>query len=202
MSTLTKPRRTRLRPEERRAQLLKCALSVFAEQGIARATHSHVAELAGVSVPAVYSYFRTREDLVGATLHEVENYLDGIRDTLDRPVSAHDALADLGQTFVHEAQSDPDMIRVWLDWSTGVGLDVWPQYLEVLDRMHKAVENVLARGKQAGEVPGDVDIQAAARIYIGGGHTVALMKFAGVSQSEIDQSIEQLIGGILGVRAG
>lgn len=202
MSTLTKSRRTRLAPEERRAQLLKCALSVFAEQGIARATHSHVAERAGVSVSAVHSYFRTRDDLVTATLLEVEHYLDSMPDTLQRHASPYDALIDLGRTFVQEAESDPDMIKVWLDWSTGVGLDVWPNYLQVLERLHGAVEKILSDGKRAGLVPDDVDNKAAARIYIGGGHTVALMKFAGVSQREIDLSIDQLVGGILGVHKG
>ena len=114
---MAEPRRTRLQPEERRAQLLKCALAVFAENGIARATHSQVAELAGVSVPAVHSYFRTRDDLVAATLGEVDRYLDGITETLERPVPPYDALVELGRTFVQEAETDPDMIKVWLDWS-------------------------------------------------------------------------------------
>ena len=42
--------RTRLAPEARKAQLLDCALAAFAEHGVARATHSHVAERAGVSI--------------------------------------------------------------------------------------------------------------------------------------------------------
>ena len=75
MTTAVRTARTRLSPEARRAQLLECALAAFAEHGVARATHSHVAERAGVSVPAVHSYFRTRDDLVAAVLSEVEAYL-------------------------------------------------------------------------------------------------------------------------------
>lgn len=196
MSTLSNPRRTRLQPEARRAQLLQCALSAFAEHGIARATHSHVADQAGVSVPTVHAYFRTREDLVAAVLAHVEAYLDTLPERLGRIQSPYDALIDLGQAFAREAETDPDTIKIWLDWSTGVSLDVWPNYLRVLGRLHDAVEKLLVRAKREGSVPKDLHVKAAARNYIGGGHTVALMVFAGVSKREIDLSTEEMVNGI------
>ena len=175
---------------------------MFAEQGIARATQSHVAERAGVSVPAVYSYFRTRDDLVSATLQEVEDYLDSIvAAALDRRHPPYDALVSLAQTFADEAKTDPEMVKVWLDWSSGVELDAWPKYLQVLDRLHHAAEKLLARGKREGLVPGDINIKAAARIYIGGGHTIALMQFAGITKLELDIFIEQMVRGAMGIAA-
>tara|TARA_R110002096_G_scaffold79166_1_gene185914 strand:- start:1554 stop:2096 length:543 start_codon:yes stop_codon:yes gene_type:complete len=175
---------------------------VFAEHGIGRATHSHIAETAGVSVPAVYSYFRTRDDLVSATLHEVENYLDGIvATTLEREQSPYEALLRLAQTFAKDAKTDPKMIKVWLDWSTGIELDAWPKYLEVLERLHHAAGKMLARGKREGLVPSGINIKAAARIYVGGGHTIALMHFAGIPKRELDIFIEQMVRGAMGITA-
>ncbi|MGL4543795.1 MAG: helix-turn-helix domain-containing protein, partial [Polymorphobacter sp.] len=66
-----RPARTRLAPEDRRVQLVVHAIACFADHGIARATQAQVAERAGVSVSAVYSYFRTRADLVDAVLETV-----------------------------------------------------------------------------------------------------------------------------------
>lgn len=198
MSAVIERSRTRLQPEARRAQLIDCSLSVFAEHGIARATHSHVAAKAGVSVPTVHSYFRTRDDLVTATLAEVEAYLDTLPERLQRAASPYDVLIDLGHAFAREAETDPDKIKVWLDWSTGVGLDIWQDYLLVLGRLHGAVESVLRRGKRLGDIPRGLPVKAAARNYIGGGHTVALMVFAGVSKREITQSIAQNVDGIFG----
>lgn len=199
MSSLAVSRRTRLHPEQRRAQLLECALAVFAEHGIARATHSHVAERAGVSVPTVHAYFRTRDDLVAATLGEVDSYLEGITITLEAAGTPYDALMKLGRTFVQKAETEPDIIKVWMDWSTGVGLDIWPAYLKVQARQRAAVEQVLQRGQQDGTVALDIDPKAAARIYIGGGHTVALMTFAGVPKDEIDATIKQLVNVMFGI---
>lgn len=190
--------RTRLQPEERRSQLLACAIAAFAEHGVARATHSHVAERAGVSVSAVHSYFRTRDDLVSATLGEVEAYLDGIiADTLGSIVPVSDALMALADRFASDAREKPDMIKVWLDWSTGVGTETWPRYLDVLDRLHDATQKVFARGKRQKLFPDALNTKAAARIYIGGGHTVALMQFAGASRKEVDKLVDQLVRGVM-----
>lgn len=199
----TKPRtRTRLQPGERKAQLIECALAAFAEHGVARATHSHVAERAGVSVSAVHSYFRTREDLVSAVLGEVERYLIDIAvAALREEGSAYDALMTLATRFGRDALDRPDMIKVWLDWSTGVRADVWPRYLELLDRLSGFAQKVFSRGKKTGEIPESINVKAAARIYIGGGHTVALMQFAGTSRKELEILIDQLVRGVMGVNA-
>ena len=60
--TMTKrPARTRLAPEDRRAQLVLHAVGCFADHGIARATQAQVAERAGVSVSAASSSARESE---------------------------------------------------------------------------------------------------------------------------------------------
>lgn len=192
--------RTRLLPEERRAQLLVCAVAAFAEHGVARATHSHVAERAGVSVSAVHSYFRTREDLVAAVLGVVENYLLAVSaESLEGQKTVYEALMTLARRFANAAIEQPDLIKVWLDWSTGVRADVWPHYMEVLDQLHGMAQKVLARGKREGVISEKLNVKAAARLYNGGGHTVALMQFAGAGRRELDIFIDQLVRCVMGV---
>ncbi|PKQ01877.1 MAG: hypothetical protein CVT73_21160, partial [Alphaproteobacteria bacterium HGW-Alphaproteobacteria-12] len=192
--------RTRLSPQVRRAQLLDCALAAFAEHGVARATHSHVAERAGVSVPAVHSYFRTRDDLVAAVLGEVETYLiEIVSRSLGGPKLVHEALEALAVNFSLDAKAKPDMIKVWLDWSTGVRADVWPRYMDVLDRLHGIAEKVLERGKREGVISPALNVKAAARVYLGGGHTVALMQFSGARPSEFDAVIDHLVRAAMGI---
>lgn len=199
MSETLAKRRIRLDPEERRPQLIACSLAVFAENGIARATHSQVAALAGVSVSAVYAYFRTRADLVAATLTPVENYLD---DMFERVVAKglppYDSLFEIAETFAEGTRGKPDITMVWLDWSTGVGLDSWPRYLDLLERMQRHVDGILTRGKGLGLVPAHLDTRAASRLYVGGGHTIALMQCAGIPAAEMDVFIQQLVRGAMG----
>ena len=192
------PKRTRLAPVERRAQLVACAISAFAEYGLARATHSHVAERAGISVPAVHSYFRTREDLVIAVLDAVETELrDMYSETLHAPGSVRDCLRALAVRFVEEARDKPDLIKVWLDWSTGVRSDIWPRYVSLNAWFNEATQTVLTRGKREGLVSIGLNVKAAAALFIGGGHTVALMQFSGASKRDFDIFVAQLIDMIL-----
>lgn len=200
VTTAARTARTRLTPQARRAQLLDCALAAFAEHGVARATHSHVAERAGVSVPAVHSYFRTREDLVAAVLGEVEAYLlEIVSRSLGGPKPVHEALEALAVNFSRDAKEKPDMIKVWLDWSTGVRADVWPRYMDVLDRLHGIAEKVLERGKREGVIPPAMNVKVAARVYLGGGHTVALMQFSGARPSDFEAVIDHLVRAAMGI---
>ena len=193
-----KPARTRLSPEDRRAQLVRHAVASFADHGIARATQAQVAARAGVSVSAVYSYFRTRADLVDAVLDAVETTIatmvTGALATLAPPF---EALTELANQTANMALVEPDTVRVWLDWSTGVRADVWPQFLLLQNRLHCLVESVLVRRSGSGKVPADRFIKSAARLFVGGAHTLALMRFENVSATELEVFIDQMVGGVL-----
>lgn len=52
--------------EARKDNIIDSALKVFAEKGFADATMTDIAKKAGVSTPALYEYFKTKEDLLFA----------------------------------------------------------------------------------------------------------------------------------------
>jgi TetR/AcrR family hemagglutinin/protease transcriptional regulator len=194
LKVLKKTIRTRLPPGKRRVQLLHCAIGAFAEHGVARATHAHVAKRAGVSVSAVHSYFRTREDLVAATLGQVEATLMQI--VVHAPIDevpVQEALAMMVGGFDRAARDNSEVIKVWLDWSTGFRADVWPRYLRMQERLHANVRRALTRGQRDGLLSRQLNTKAAARLFVGGGHTIALMRFAGASRREIEVLIDHLI---------
>jgi TetR/AcrR family hemagglutinin/protease transcriptional regulator len=192
--------RTRMSPDQRRAQLLRCAIAAFAEYGVARATHGHVAERAAVSVSAVHSYFRTRDDLVAATLNEVESRLMDIIVNIDvQNSTVQETLSLMVRGFDKAAQEDPELIKVWLDWSTGFRADVWPGYLRMQERLHGAVRKALSRGKRDGVLSPQLNTAAAARLFVGGGHTIALARFAGATRREITILIDHLIKSIMAI---
>lgn len=191
----------RLRPELRREQLIRCALGAFAEHGVSRATHSHVAKLSGISVPAIHSYFRTRRDLQSAVLDAVETYLiEIVTHSLSGDVPVKQALETLATVFGNEAHEKSDIIKVWLDWSTGVRTDVWPRYLVLLDKLHSVAIDLFERGKLIGDIHPSLNVNAAARLFIGGGHTLALMQFADVSEDDVKVFIDYLTQSVMSVK--
>ena len=193
-----KPARTRLLPDDRRAQLICHAVACFADHGIARATQAQVAARADVSVSAVYSYFRTRADLVAAVLEFVETTIAAmVIDALAAPLPALEALTNLAGRTADMALHEPDTVRVWLDWSTGVRANVWPQFLTLQSRLRVLVEEVLVRAGGNGSAPEEQLVKSAARLFVGGAHTLALMRFENVSETELNLFIDQMVAGVL-----
>lgn len=189
----TKPARTRLPPADRRAQLVGHAIACFADHGIARATQAQVAQRAGVSVSAVYSYFRTRADLVAAVLEAVAAAIVAMVQAADAPtLPVRDALTTLARHTADMAVEQPDAVRVWLDWSTGVRADTWPQFLALQGQLQAHVRAILARA-----APDSPALTSAARLFVGGAHTLALMRFEQVSAAELALFIDQMVGGTL-----
>jgi TetR/AcrR family hemagglutinin/protease transcriptional regulator len=186
----------RLPPKARRSQLLACAVAAVASMGIERATHAAVARLAGVSVPTVFVYFPTREDLISAVLREVARALDdfaGATFALPHPAARLTALA---RAFERAADEMPDVMRVWLDWSTAVRTAIWPRYLKVQERIVANVATAVRDHRSDTAKPSQQDV-AVARMFVGSGHTIALLKLAGAQQFEVDQLVDAIVSGTL-----
>ena len=175
----------RLHPKERQEQLEKFIVTAVAQYGISRVTHSHVAKLAGVSVSTVHYYFHKRQNLVDTAIKQVEDFLIEIFTVNLGQDSVVDAMTDLAAAFVKEGFGNPDLIKVWLDWSAGINQSVWRDYQDLLEDLHERVRKVLARGKREKMLPKDFNTMAATRLYIGSGHTLQLMIFDGASKQDL-----------------
>lgn len=193
------PPRRRLPAEARRAQLLDCALQAFAAEGLSRAGHGQVAEIAGVSVPTVFHYFPTRDALVDAVLDEVERFFSDLaRQMHGRAGDAASRLIDHGLAFLASADTHPAHIRVWLDWSTAIREHVWPRYLAFQERLVRIVGTTIEDGRSAGTVAAHVDPDSAARLFVGNAHMAAVMKFAPVTGLNLERHVRQSVAMLLG----
>ena len=182
---MNKKKNLRLHPRDRKEQLEKFVVKATAQYGISRVTHSHVAKLAGVSVSTIHYYFHKRQDLVASAIQQVEDYLIEIFTVNLRQDSVVDAMTDLAAAFVKEGFGNPELIKVWLDWSAGINQSVWRDYQDLLEELHGRVRKVLARGKREKLLPNDFNTMAATRLYIGSGHTLQLMIFDGASKRDL-----------------
>ncbi|MDP1670961.1 MAG: TetR/AcrR family transcriptional regulator [Alphaproteobacteria bacterium] len=192
--------RRRMNPDDRRAQLLVCGVRVFANLGIGRASHAEVAREAGVSVATIFNYFPTRENLVEQVLSQVDEFLTEMTATIETSdLGAPEALYKLMRAFADAANTDSDMIRVWLEWSTSIRDDIWPKYLDFQERVIDRLRQMIVNGQRAGVVAADVDPEDAARIVVGDAHMVALMQFAHRASADMDRFLSHLVESVLKV---
>ncbi len=98
----TPPKRRRLPPEQRRAQLLDAAGDLFAERGYEEVSVEDIARAAGVQRGLVHHYFGGRKDVYLALVER----LDAVREEDLRPPEGRSSRARVA-----------DSVSRWLDWT-------------------------------------------------------------------------------------
>jgi len=190
----SRPRARRLSPLERRAQLLTCALEVFARRGLGEARHAEIAKEAGVAIATVFFYFPTRAALVQAVLTEVQRFYCAMADRVHgQDLPAPQLLLEHGIAFANSVDTHPNYARVWLDWSTAIRDEVWPQYLKFQDYVVKAIEKTIRRGQGEGDFAVDVDPEDNARLMFASAHMIAQMKFTKQSPEKLQRFLHTLV---------
>lgn len=174
--------RTRLNPEQRKQQLLDAAILVFARRGLGRAAHADIAEETGVSVPTVFNYFKTREDLVDAVLGHIEAFFidDAIKfhhqsGAKDNPLMT---MQSHSFSFLEKAKSEPDKVKIWLEWSASVREDTWPRYMDFQEKILDIIEPTIQAGLDSGQMKAQLNARELGRIIFGQAHPVTLATFA------------------------
>ena len=191
-------RAMRLSPEERRSQLLACAIRVFAEHGLAAANHALVAEEARVSVPTVFFYFHTREALVDAVVAEVERfYTTALASANDPSLPAELTLLTMSHTMTGTLETDPDYSRILMEWSVSVRSSIWPRYLKMHNRITRTVAKVIERGQREGAFRRDVDPFDEAAILHSASRALIQMKETGASPERMERFQRSIVQSVL-----
>jgi AcrR family transcriptional regulator len=151
----TAPPRWQRRPEARPEEILDAAQQVFGASGFARAKLDDVARIAGVSKGTLYLYFDSKETLfremvrakIVALLARSESLLE------THTGSYRDLLVDLITGMFHSMR-DQDIVKI--SRVAQAEFASFPElaqfyFQEVILRARHLVEQVLARGIEAGE---------------------------------------------------
>jgi AcrR family transcriptional regulator len=116
----TRPQSTRPQPTrrdrlkaDRREELLRIAARLFAERGFRAVSLEELGAAAGVTGPAVYRHFASKQAVLADLLVGVSRrLLDGGRVVVGAAATDEDALRGLIGFHTDFALSDPDLIRV------------------------------------------------------------------------------------------
>jgi AcrR family transcriptional regulator len=97
--------------EERREQVLKVALDVFAEHGLAAASTDEIARKAGISQPYLFRLFRTKKDLFIAASERCFRETAEIFARAAEGKTGEEALHAMGAAYWELIQSNPLRLR-------------------------------------------------------------------------------------------
>src|SRR5260370_16927710 len=99
--------------DDKRNALLLAAEQVFAQRGLAAAPTSAISKHAGVAEGTLFTYFRTKDELVNALYRSIKlDLADALMSRFPRQGPVRDRLQDLSTPSVHSATSNPHPLNL------------------------------------------------------------------------------------------
>ena len=159
--------------DRKRAQIRAGARQAFTAYGFSGCSTDQVATAAGVSKQTLYSYYRSKDDLLVDVFSTLLDELADPRDVWQRPVTTRDELREVLQTIallipaVAMQESYLSLVRVVINELPSMPElgDLWRT--SVPSEGMKRIRAVLARAQDGGVVRGDVDLDLATRMFLG-----------------------------------
>ena len=192
----TKSPRTRLLPEERRAQLVRIGVCAAAEKGLGRLVHADVAATAGVSTPTAFLYFRDREALLRAVIAEVDRfYREMARRAHDPAVPPLERVRRHLLTFADSIGSDRAYAVVWLEWTTMFRNEygLWDAFVDFQEHIISCLEKSIRRCQAEGSVPSQVSAADSARLITAGAYALVQLRIMKRRRHVADRFAEHIL---------
>ena len=176
------PRKPKGQGAERREEILDAAQTLFAQKGVHAVSTRQIAEIAGISQPALYAYFATKDDIAAelcvrafailgqrmaaaraAYVLTPENFERCLRVYIDFGLDHPDAYR---VAFMLEKSVDGSFLEKTGDRPMLAGKEVFAVFVEMIGELH-------AQGAMAGE-----DIMAATQSLWAGLHGLVSLLIA------------------------
>jgi TetR/AcrR family fatty acid metabolism transcriptional regulator len=152
--------------EEKRRQILDAAVRVFARKGFHTSRVGDIAEEAGVAHGLLYHYFSSKDELLETIFHEnwsvLVDRVAAVEET-DEPVV--EQLGHVAKIILRTWLHRPDVVRIVVR-EFGRSPEV-AQRLGELAKPIEAIERLIARGIEQGELRDDLDPKLAATVFYG-----------------------------------
>jgi TetR/AcrR family transcriptional regulator len=191
--------RKRLAADERRPQILKSAVRVFARSNYRAATIADIAAEAGISEALIYKFFPSKKAIFLEILrHMSERIVSAWQDEQEREEDALRALRNMGMEYYNRMIRHPDELRVQFQAISEVSDKAIAEQLREDHRNYMdSITKVLKRGIRQGTVRGDLDVATLAFLFNGAGILMNMMRLLAFDREFTEARIGVLMDHLL-----
>lgn len=155
---------------ERRKQILKAAIEVFAERGFHRTRVSDIAQRAGVAYGLIYHYFDSKDAVLSSVFDEnwavFLKVLGEVRDASGK--GAGQKLADIASLLIDALRITPALIHVIIQEVSRSDRFIEAPKIEAFQDAFRVVKEIIAQGQERGEIEAGDDPWVMAYLFFGG----------------------------------
>lgn len=199
-------RKVRMKPEQRRAQLVDVARRCFASNGYAHTTTAKIALMAEVSEPVLYRHFDSKLDLfhaiLGSTLDEARRYFEAVE---THSVSGAEKILVLAVDFPRYCEQNRLRFRVVERALASVDDEktramIRGYYEGIVESLRSLVEE----GRADGSVRTDVAPESLAWLFTMNGIGFCLLSaldIPAITSPQFPKDLRQIVTGMIGFQA-
>jgi AcrR family transcriptional regulator len=202
MSVLT--RRTYLRADQRKEQILDIAKDVFARRGVRDANVADICEAAKIGRGTLYQYFENKNDVLRAVMDRIgDRIVDAVakRPTVASIPGVAGAPVEVVIAFCTRRVrqildvifADAATLRLVLRDARGEGVAVDEAIARIDATMLGAIEADIRAAQAAGVLRADLDARMAALYVLGGIEKVVLAALAGDAPVDLDALVKATV---------
>lgn len=192
MRANTARKKVALDPADRRKQILRAAIEVFAERGFHKTRISDIAKRAKVAYGLIYHYFDSKEHVLSSVFEE--NWAVFVKVLKDISVDGHkgpaEKLGAVSDLLIGALRHEPALIQVIIQEisrSDRIGL---AGKVDAFEEAFKIVRSIIHEGQKKGELSKDLDAQVGTYLFFGALETVCtgfmLKKFTVKNEAEAE----------------
>lgn len=183
-----------IEPADRRKQILRAAVAVFAERGFHKTRVSDIAKRAGVAYGLIYHYFDSKDAVLNSVFEDSWGiFVKVLRDiAADTTRSVSDRLTAVSDLLVGALRLEPALVQVIIQevsrsdrFGTAGKVDAFVAALGV-------VEQLIREGQASSELRADLDARVGAYAFFGALETVCTGFMMGTIACATDQDADNI----------
>ena len=169
--------RSRKSTEVRKEEIVRAALAIVEQRGLDKLNINDIAAKIELVPAAIYRHFTGREEIVAALIEYIDkrlrNNLSQVDIVTGTPMAKLKALFELHVALLKEEAAIPRVLYYIL--SSDRTPDLKASMLSAVGFYVQQVKKLLIQGQQQGEVSLDIDVMAAAMMFLGMVQPLAIM---------------------------
>jgi len=189
----------RLPAIERKKQILKCAVKVFARNNYQSTRVADIAAEAGISEAAVFKHFLTKNTIYLEVLkHMSDRILTFWEEEIGKEPDAYQALRNMGLTYFRRMSQHPEELKVQFQAISEVDNP------EIADRLRQDHQNymnlirkVIKKGMREGSFRKDADPDTLSWLFDGVGILMNMMNLLSFREKFNEKTVTKIIDHLL-----
>ncbi len=153
--------------EKRKEEIFYIISQIISESGFSAVSTTEIARRLGVSQPAIYKYFKNKDELIKYFLEQVRENLNKVVKTAEKGKTTEEKLKILYKEHLELIEKTKVLPRIVFADEIHLGSEKREKLKDAIFFYRDSIKKIIEKGIEKGEVKKDIDPELATRFFLG-----------------------------------